>query len=199
MKNKISLIKVFVKRLDLVMTSLSITTDLQERSKELGLICDVSPQAARKWLTGKSLPDYDKMLLIAERFSVTMSYLLGEINVKNINEGDKNSILKTGAIKGAITIDITENMFFDEMKTGDTAICHPCTDITINNAIYMLQSTNSRFFRKLSYNENKELVISYEDKGKKIINTYTDQSMIELFLSSLVGRVEAVIRKLSSN
>jgi len=138
------------------------------------------------------------MMIITERFSVTVSYLLGEINLKNIDDGDKSLILKSGAIKGAITIDITENLFFDELKAGDTAICHPCTDIIINDAVYMLQSSNSRFFRKLSYDDKKNLIISYEEDGKVIKNTFTDKNMIELFLSSLVGRIEAVIRKLST-
>jgi|GEM_PF-4756379 len=197
MNNKLPLTSVFVKRLDLVMTSKGIPSDIQNRAKELGLFCAVTPQAARKWLTGKSLPDYNYMMRIANRYSVTTSYLLGEINIKTIGDGDMGSVLKGGNRKGAITVEITEDMFSDELKKGDTAICQPCDEVIINNAIYLLQSSNNRFFRKLAYNETKDLIISYDENGKSVVNTYTDKSMIELFLASLVGRVEAIIRKLA--
>ncbi len=197
MNRKLPLTSVFVKRLDLVMTSKGIASDIQKRAKELSLFCIVTPQAARKWLTGKSLPDYDNMMRIANRYSVTTSYLLGEINIKTIGDGDVGSVLKGGNRKGAITVEITEDMFSDELKKGDTAICQPCDEVIINNAIYLLQSSNNRFFRKLAYNETKDLIISYDENGKNVVNTYTDKSMIELFLASLVGRVEAIIRKLA--
>lgn len=187
----------FVKRLDLVMTSKSIPSDITERSKELSLLCGVSPQAARKWLTEKAMPGYEHMMKIASRYSVTTSYLIGEIALKTIAESDKNSILKPSSRKNVITIDIGEDMFFGELKAGDTLICNPSNDVSVNGAIYLLQSANKRFFRRLSYTDEHNLIIEYDDNGERIHNVYTDKNMIELFLSSLVGKVEAVIRKIS--
>jgi len=192
---KLPLINIFVKRLDLVMTGKFMSSDIQVRSKELGEICDVSPQAARKWLTGKCLPDYDKMLIISKKFSVTVSYLIGEISANNNTEVDKDSILRSGALKGAITVDIPNSMFFNEMRAGDTAVCYPCSKLETNDAIYMLQSSNDRFFRKMSYNDSKELIISFEENGEPVVNIYNDKNMIDIFLSSIIGRVDAVIRK----
>lgn len=196
MNRKLPLTSVFVKRLDLVMTGKGVSSDIQERSKELSMFCVVTPQAARKWLTGKSLPDYENMMRIASRYSVTTSYLLGEINIKTLGDGEMGSVLKGGNRKGAITVDITEDLFSNILKNGDTAICQPCDEVIINDAIYLLQSSNNKFFRKLAYNEARDLIISYEVNGKNVVNTYNDKSMIELFLTSLVGRVEAIIRKL---
>lgn len=195
MKRKITLTSTFVKRIDLVMTGKSIPSNLQGRANILAELCTVTSQAARKWLTGKSIPGYEHMMLIASKFSVTTSYLIGEIDIATIGKSDESSILKNNTKRGVITIEITEDMFSGELMAGDTVICHPCKTIINNGEIYLLQSSSQRFFRQLSFTENRDLIIEYQENGENIKNTYTDKEMIDLFLSSLVGQVEAVLRK----
>ena len=44
---------------------------------ELGKLCGVSTTAVYKWENEKSQPDVDTLIKIADRFSVTVDYLLG--------------------------------------------------------------------------------------------------------------------------
>lgn len=194
MTNKISLTKTFVKRLDLVMTSRSISSDIQVRARILSELCGLTIQATRKWLLEKGMPEIEHLMKIAAHFSVTTSYLIGETAIKKAVEGDKNTILKTISKKDSITIDIDKNMFSGELKAGDTAICNPTKKITEESAIYLLQSPDKRYFRQLSLNENN-LVIEYDENGEHKCDVYKDQQMIELFLTMVVGRVEGIIRK----
>lgn len=195
MKPKLPINEVFVKRLNLLMTSHSVPSKIQIRANILAELCDTSTQASRKWLNGVSLPGYEYMMKIAARYSVTTSYLLGEVNVKNIGLSDKNAILKDSVKSGVITIDIHENMFNGLLLIGDTAICEPTNSLTVDGDIYVLQSGQKRFFRILKYDAEGNLVICYEENGVEENTVYKDSSIIDLFLSSLVGRVEAVIRK----
>lgn len=198
MNTKISLTNTFVNRINIALTSKSISSDLLSRSKLLADICKVSPQAARKWLSGKSLPDYENMMLIASWFLTTTSYLIGETDNTDITSAE-NSILDNGAIRGVISVKIDENFFSGELKAGDTVLCHPCKTIENNGDIYLLQSGSLRFFRRLSLTENSDLIIEYQNNDEKIINIQTDKDMINLFLSSLVGKVDAVLRRVTIN
>lgn len=186
--------EVFVKRIDLVMTSKLVSSNIQDRANLLGKICTVTPQAARKWLSGLSMPDYDNMKLIASRFDVSTSYLIGEINTKNFTKSDNGTLLKKNFRAGLIAIDLTETIFTGQLVAGDTAICHPCDATDINGGIYLLQNANNKFFRKLSFDINNNLVIQYEKNGILVEDVYKDKNLIELFLSSLIGRVESLIR-----
>lgn len=196
MKNKITINNIFVKRLGLIMTSKSVPSKVQARASYLADLCKVSTQAARKWLDGKGMPDFENMMLIASNFSVTTSYLLGEINIKNIGCSEGNSLFRNSAKNGVITIPISENMFYDEFQVGDEALCHPTNTITHDGDIYLLQSSQKKFFRRLGRDAQGSLVVAHEEGGKDVITTYTDEAIIELFLSSLTGRVEAVLRKI---
>ncbi len=199
MKPKLPINEVFVKRLNLLMTSNSIPSKIQTRANVLAELCETSTQASRKWLNGESLPGYEHMMKIAARYSVTTSYLLGEVNVKNLGLSDRNAILKDSVKSGVITIDIHENMFDGLLLIGDTVICEPTNSITVDGDIYVLQSGQKRFFRMLKYDDENNLVISYEENGVEENTVYRDSSIIDLFLASLVGRVEAVIRKVKKN
>lgn len=195
MKTKIPLTEIFVKRIDLTLTSKSIPSDISSRSLMLSELCKVTPQAARKWLTGKSLPGYEHMMLIASTFYVTTSYLIGEINMTTLGKSDESYIFKGRTKQRVITIEITEDLFPGTLMAGDTVICHPCKAITNNREIYLLQSASQRFFRQLSFNASHDLVIEYQKDDQKIKDIYSDKNMIDLFLSSLVGQVDAVFRK----
>lgn len=195
MKPKLHINEVFVKRLNLLMTSNSIPSKIQTRANVLAELCGTSSQASRKWLNGESLPDYEHMMEIAARYSVTTSYLLGEVNVKNLGLSDRNAILKDSVKSGVITIDIHENMFNSLLLIGDTVICEPTNSLSVDGDIYVLQSGQKRFFRALKYDDENNLVVSYEENGDEVVTVYKDKSIIDLFLGSLVGRVEAVIRK----
>lgn len=194
MNSKISLTKTFVKRLDLVMTSRSISSDIQVRAKILSDLCGLTIQATRKWLLEKGMPDIEHLMMIAEHFSVTTSYLIGETSVKKASESDKSTVLKTISHKDSITIDIDKDMFSGELKAGDTAICNPAKKITEESAIFLLQSPEKRYFRQLSLNNNN-LIVEYDENGEHKRDEYKDQQMIELFLTLVVGRVEGIIRK----
>ncbi len=198
MKSKLPSNEVFVKRLNLLMTSHSVPSKIQKRANVLAELCETSTQASRKWLTGASLPGYEHMMKIAARYSVTTSYLLGEVNVKNLGLSDKNAILKDSVKSGVMTIDIHEDMFHGLLQIGDTAICEPTNSVTVDGDIYVLQSAQQRFFRKLNYDETGNLIISYEENGIEENSVYKESGIIELFLASLVGRVEAVIRKVKN-
>lgn len=186
---------IFVKRLDLVMTSKSVSSKVSERVDFLSRLCEVTPQAARKWLTGKGMPDYDNMKVLAAKLDVSTSYLIGEINIKKLTKNESSS-LKNSFRNGVMTIELTETVISNVLIAGDTAICHPCKPDAIDGSIFVLQSANKRFFRKLSYNDKGNLVIAYEKNGESIEDVYSDKNMIELFLSSLVGRVESFIRQI---
>lgn len=193
---KLSAKEIFVKRIDLVITSELNSVNIQNRANILSEICKVTPQAARKWLTGDSMPDYDKIKLIAARFNVSTSYLIGEVNIKTFGNNDNASLLKNSFRNGVITIELTEDVIAGELIAGDTAICHPCATDSLNNSIYLLQRANKMFFRRLSYDINKNLILRYEEHGKVIEDIYKDKNLIDLFLSSLIGRVESFIRKI---
>ena len=184
----------FVKRIDLVMTSKLVSSNIQDRSNLLSKICGVSYQASKKWLTGLSMPEYDNMKLLASYFDVSTSYLIGEINTKNFTKSDNGTLLKKNFRPGLIAIDLEETIFTGQLVAGDTAICHPCDATDINGGIYLLQNANNKFFRKLSFDANNNLLIQYENNGVLIEDVYKDKNLIELFLSSLIGRVESLIR-----
>ena len=59
-----------------------------------------------------------------------------------------------------------------------------------------LSRSQKKFFRRLGRDAQGSLVVAHEEGGKDVITTYTDEAIIELFLSSLTGRVEAVLRKI---
>lgn len=192
---KLSAKDLFVKRLDLVMTSECNSVNIQNRANILGAVCSVTSQAARKWLTGDSMPDYDNMKLIAAHFKVTTSYLIGEVNVKSLTSNEGPLLLKHSFRNGVIPIELTEDVRPGTLLKGDTAICHPCSIETLDNSIYLLQSKNKRYFRRLSYDKEKNLIIRYIADGKEVEDIYKDKNLIDLYLSSLVGRVESFIRR----
>lgn len=188
---------IFVKRIDLVMTSKLVSSNIRDRANILSKVCNVTVQAARKWLTGLSMPEYEHMKLIALTFDVSTSYLIGEINIKNVAKNDSSSLLKKNFRTGLITIEITETVFTNTLIAGDTAICHPCDATDLKEGIYLLQNANNKFFRKLSFNADRHLKINYEKNGILIMDIYKDKNLIELFLSSIIGRAESLIRPLS--
>jgi len=198
MKSKLPIIKIFVKRLDAIMSAHNIPSGFPSRSKVLSETTDMTPQACRKWLKGESIPEYENMMKIAARFSVTTSYLIGEVNLKTFGRSDEHPILKNSVKSGVISIDIYENLFNGLLQNGDTVLCEPTNSVDIDGEIYLMQSAQKRFFRVLRYDDNKKLVITNDDAGKLVDSIYEDQAVIDLFLSSLVGRVQAVIRKVKS-
>lgn len=193
---KLSAKEFFVKRLDLVMTSECNSVNIQNRANILSDVCSVTSQAARKWLTGEAMPDYDKMKLIAARFDVSTSYLIGEANIKSLSCNEDPILLKNSFRNGVIPIELTEDVIVGQLVKGDTAICHPCNIESLNNSIYLLQSSNKRYFRRLSYDSDKNLIIRYQVDGEEVEDIYKDKNLIDLFLSSLVGRVESFIRRI---
>lgn len=184
----------FVKRIGLVLTSKLKTSQIKNHANWLSQFCNVTPQAARKWLLGMSMPDYDNMKLIASKLDVSTSYLIGEINIKSFSKNNNSSLLNNNLRNSVITLEITEDIFAGELIAGDTAICHPCDSLSIDNAIYLLQNSNQKFFRRLSFDKDKNLVIKYEIDGIPQEDIYRDKNLIDLFLSSLIGRVESFIR-----
>ncbi len=192
---KLSLRNAFVKRLDFVMSAERISSNTQVRAKLLADLCGLSPQAARKWLQAKSFPDIENLMKISARFSVTTSYLIGETNDYNLVVSDlKNAEFKGVTEKGTISVEITEHMQNGQLQAGDIAICQPTNDISDQNAIYMLQSSDKRYFRRLTLTPENYLVMEHEENGQTLREVYKDKQMIELFKSLIIGQVLGVIR-----
>lgn len=60
--------------------------------KDLADILKVGPSTVSMWEQGKRIPDSDMLIILANYFNVSIDYLLGRTNDKNIIEIDKNTI-----------------------------------------------------------------------------------------------------------
>ncbi|HII4461556.1 helix-turn-helix domain-containing protein [Clostridium perfringens] len=60
--------------------------------KDLADILKVGPSTVSMWEQGKRIPDSDMLIILANYFNVSIDYLLGRTNDKNIIEIDKDTI-----------------------------------------------------------------------------------------------------------
>lgn len=193
MKSKLSIKESFVKRLNGLMDEQNIGQSLQDRAKVLADLCDVSVPAARKYLgESETLPDINKIMLISDHFRVTVSYLIGEIDVKNITNNFDAEIIGDGFIKP-----VDETVFKGDLEKGDLAYCTKLGSNDrdqFNGNIYILQADDNYFFRRLYFDGNK-LTAVYEKKGRTKKDIYEDKQVIEIFLNSVIGIVKKRIKE----
>lgn len=194
MDTKLTASESFVNRINSLMTKNRINQSLQDRAKILKDLCGVSVQAARKWLEGENMPDCDKLMLISNRFSVTVSYLIGEIDEKNAVSTDNKGQLKRLFGKGFI-VDLDDEQMENTIINGDSVFCVPIEkDEKINGYIYLLKIGDNTVFRILSL-DGSQLISIYEKNGVEIKDVYDDPKVIDLLLSSVVARVKKVVKE----
>lgn len=184
----------FVNRINLSMDKHVPSNRLQDRARFLSSLCNVTVQAARKWLSGDSLPDISNLLIISQRLLVTVSYLIGEVDMENISPLSSDKGLENLLGKGFI-VDIDETMASNTIITGDSAFCVPSSkDEVFDGYTYLLKIGNNSIFRVLFF-DGSRLTSIYEENGVEAIDVYTDTKVIELTLASVVARVEKTLIK----
>lgn len=62
------------------------------RKTQLGALCSVSYQAAKRWLDGEGWPDMDNVLLICKRAAVNVNWLLQGVGPKRGQQIDANQL-----------------------------------------------------------------------------------------------------------
>lgn len=80
------------------------------RKTQLGALCGVSYQAAKKWLDGDGWPDMDHVLVICQRAEVNINWLLQGMGPKKGLQVDANKLGILEAID-ALPIDDRQQTF----------------------------------------------------------------------------------------
>lgn len=58
--------------------------------EELGAALDVSRQTISKWESGQSYPDFQRLVLLSDYFSLTLDALVKDIDVQEVREKNRN-------------------------------------------------------------------------------------------------------------
>lgn len=174
----------FSKRLNALLTFHGIDPSPNKRAIELGSVCGLTRQAARKWLDGKGFPGTEELVLIASSYGTTVSWLLGET-------GD-DSVETSGVLckcLGTRLITSTCDLFGGAIKNGDQVIVSADYNELKDGAIYCLKTPSGCVFRRVWLEASGEVTVSADETQNTVVP-------MQEFKSAILGEVTGVVRKL---
>lgn len=173
--------KIFSGRLAILLDERGFPTKRPERLEALALMFDVSEQAARKWLEGKSVPACWRLISIAIRLDCSIDWLLGHepkttpaLSEKQPEIADLHTSLFASTEwaqnltppLGCDLLPVTGISMEPTLRRGDTMV----VDLTVgrieDNEIYVIERGGDYIVRRLQISMNGLEVIVKCDNPK---------------------------------
>lgn len=155
-----------------------------ECAKFLASTFSVSPQAGRKWLTGKGLPQTEKLGEIADYFGVSLDFLLGR----------HDQVTPPGAFNRDDRVIDSPGDFFGRIKATDKLIVRPLHNRSVESEVfYLVDFLGVRQVMQLRITD-AGLVATVEDCAGRRQFEITPSPAVEHLLAHTLGEVIGVIR-----
>ena len=103
------------------------------RQTQLAKLFKVSQQAARKWLDGRSYPETDKIVAIADWAGVNVNWLLQGVGPKHGNRVDAKALVLDEAVRmlpRELGLDLVDNLRAKLERIGKTLPNEPASRIS---------------------------------------------------------------------
>lgn len=173
--------KVFATRLSALLDARGFPVNMPDRFEALALMFNVSEQAARKWLEGKSVPACGRLISIAIRLDCSIDWLLGhqpsstpELSERQPEIADLHTSLFASSEwaqnltppLGCDLLPVTGISMEPTLRRGDTMVVDLTLDRIEDNEIYVIERGGDYIVRRLQISMNGHEVIVKCDNPK---------------------------------